>query len=138
MAALLGNWQLERHENMDEYMKAVGVNIILRKMGLSITSYEEIKQDGDNWEIHITSTFKNAHLIFKLGEEFDEETMDGRKVKSTIVLEGDKLIHHQTAVKEDGENSTITRELEGDTLVITFVALKKNVTAKRFYKRYTK
>ncbi|XP_071085414.1 fatty acid-binding protein homolog 6-like [Haliotis cracherodii] len=138
MAALLGNWQLDRHENMDDYMKAVGVNILVRKVGLSLTSYEEIKQDGDCWEIHITSTFKNAQLKFKLGEEFEEETMDGRKVKSTFALEGDKLIHHQTAVKEGGENSTITREVEGETLVITFVALKQNVTAKRFYKRYTK
>lgn len=60
---------------------AAGVNILVRKVGLSLTSYEEIKQDGDCWEIHITSTFKNAQLKFKLGEEFEEETMDGRKVK---------------------------------------------------------
>ena len=44
---------------------------------------EEIIDGGDDgeWQLKITSTFKNAHLIFKLGEEFDETTMDGRKVK---------------------------------------------------------
>lgn len=59
----------------------LGINFVLRKVGNSITSYEEIKQDGDNWELNITSTFKNAHLKFKLGEEFDETTLDGRKCK---------------------------------------------------------
>lgn len=59
----------------------LGINFVLRKVGNSITSYEEIKQNGDNWELNITSTFKNAHLKFKLGEEFDETTLDGRKCK---------------------------------------------------------
>lgn len=58
-----------------------GINFVLRKVGNSITSYEEIKQNGDDWELNITSTFKNAHLKFKLGEEFDETTLDGRKCK---------------------------------------------------------
>lgn len=58
-----------------------GVNFVLRKVGNSVTSYEEIKQTGDQWELLITSTFRNAHLTFKLGEEFDETSMDGRKCK---------------------------------------------------------
>lgn len=59
----------------------VGVNFVLRKAGNSVTSYEEIKQTGDQWELHMTSTFRNAHLTFKLGEEFDETSLDGRKCK---------------------------------------------------------
>lgn len=71
----------------------LGINFVLRKVGNSITSYEEIKQDGDNWELNITSTFKNAHLKFKLGEEFDETTLDGRKCK---VSKGKKKMHSST------------------------------------------
>jgi fatty acid-binding protein 3 len=58
-----------------------GVNFVLRKVGNTITSYEEIIQTGDVWEIKMTSTFKNVYLKFKLGEEFDDVTLDGRKVK---------------------------------------------------------
>lgn len=71
----------------------LGINFVLRKVGNSITSYEEIIQDGDNWELNITSTFKNAHLKFKLGEEFDETTLDGRKCK---VSKGKKKMHSST------------------------------------------
>lgn len=63
-----------------------GVNMILRKVGNSITSYEEIKHTDDSWELLITSTFKNAHLKFKLGDEFDETTLDGRKCKVHNIL----------------------------------------------------
>nr|KAG5691357.1 hypothetical protein BaRGS_033406 [Batillaria attramentaria] len=78
---ILGHWKLQSSENWDEYMKAAGVNFVLRKVGNSITSYEQWSKNGDEWSLHITSTFKSKLLKFKLGEEFDEETMDGRKVK---------------------------------------------------------
>lgn len=46
------------------------------------------------------STFKSQELKFKLGEEFDEVTLDGRDVKSVITLEGDnKLVHIQKGDK---------------------------------------
>jgi hypothetical protein len=57
------------------------VNFALRQVGKRVSSYEEIKEVDGEWTLDITSTFKNAHLKFKLGEEFDEKTMDGRDVK---------------------------------------------------------
>ena len=63
------------------FLFSSGVNFVLRKVGNSITSYEELSKDGDDWQLKITSTFKNALLKFKLGEEFDETTMDGRQCK---------------------------------------------------------
>jgi hypothetical protein len=41
-----------------------------------------------------------------LGEEFDEETMDGRDVKTVMTLEGNTLVQTQKTDKK----STITRE----------------------------
>ena len=58
-----------------------GIGLVTRKVGNSITSYEEWKREGEQWTLHITSTFKSKLLTFKLDQEFDEETMDGRKVK---------------------------------------------------------
>ncbi|XP_041375328.1 sodium/calcium exchanger regulatory protein 1-like [Gigantopelta aegis] len=138
MSKLQGKWKLHDSENWDEYMKASGVGFVLRKVGNNITTYEEITQDGDTWELHITSTFKSSHLKFQLGVEFDEVTMDGRNVKSLFRLEGDKLLHDQKGTKPGEVGSFITRELvDDDTMAITFVSSEKNVTAKRFFKRYT-
>ncbi|XP_052061221.1 sodium/calcium exchanger regulatory protein 1-like [Mytilus californianus] len=139
MTKLLGHWKLYSSDNKwDDYMKTMGVNIILRKVGNSITSCEEIKQTDDLWELLITSTFKNAHLKFKLGEEFDETTLDGRKCKSTFAVEGDDLVHYQKGFKPGEVESKITRSrVDDDTMTITLEALGKNLTTVRTFKRYT-
>jgi len=42
-----------------------------------------IKQDGDSFYIHTTSTFRDYLLQFKIGEEFEEDNkgLDNRKCK---------------------------------------------------------
>ncbi|XP_063440141.1 fatty acid-binding protein homolog 6-like [Mytilus trossulus] len=139
MTKLLGHWKLvSSDDKWDDYMKMMGVNIILRKVGNSITSCEEIKQTDELWELLITSTFKNAHLKFKLGEEFDETTLDGRKCKSTFAVEGDDLVHYQKGLKPGEVESKITRKrVDDDTMTITLEALGKKLTTVRTFKRYT-
>jgi hypothetical protein len=50
-------------------------------MGTSSTPITQISQSGDNWKIKTMTKLKNTEINFKLGEEFDEETVDGRKCK---------------------------------------------------------
>lgn len=57
-----------------------------RKAGGLAKPTTEIKQDGDVWTIDTKSTFKNTHIEFKLGEEFQETTADGRKVMVRLTL----------------------------------------------------
>ena len=58
-------------------------------MGKLVTSYEEISQDGDTWTLNIRASIKRGSVSFKLGEDFDETTLDGRRVtvciKNTLV-----------------------------------------------------
>jgi len=58
-----------------------GVNFVTRKVGNSIKNYEEWSIAGDEWNMAILSTFKDRHRKFKIGQEFDDETLDGRQVK---------------------------------------------------------
>lgn len=127
----LGTWQLESSENFDEYMKAVDVGFMMRKLGAMAKPNVSISLDGDAWTLKTVTTFKTSETIFKLGEEFEETTADGRKVMTTVVLQDDgKLVQEQ----KGNVPSTITREmLDENTLVCTCVA--KDVTSKRVYKR---
>ena len=43
------------------------------------------------------SRFSINNFNSRLGEEFDEETTDGRKCKTTVTMEGNKLITNQKA-----------------------------------------
>ncbi|CAI2300725.1 unnamed protein product [Caenorhabditis sp. 36 PRJEB53466] len=70
----VGRWKLVHSENFEEYMKEV---------------------DGDTWHSNQYSTFKNTTLSYKLGQEFDETTPDGRTVKSIVTYENGKFTHIQ-------------------------------------------
>lgn len=112
MAELCGKYKLVSSENFDEFMKAMGVNIVLRKAGALSKPVVEIKQDGETYILKTTTTFKTSEIKFKLGEEFEETRMDGSMCKTTITLEDGKLIQKQSGDKE----VTIIREVEGDQM----------------------
>lgn len=87
--------------------------MVLRKMGNTVSPTVEVTVDGDTYTLTTTSTFKTSAISFKLGEEFDEETLDGRKVKSVITLDGNKLTQEQKGDKP----STIVREFNDNELI---------------------
>lgn len=127
----VGTWALETSENFDEYMKAVDVNFMTRKMASVLKPNVIISVDGDTWTLKTESTFKTSETSFKLGQEYEETTADGRNVMTTFQIDGDgKLVQDQKGKVP----STITRELvDENTLLCTCVA--KDVTCKRTYKK---
>ncbi|KAL4235153.1 Lipocalin / cytosolic fatty-acid binding protein [Mactra antiquata] len=137
MAKVIGYWKLESQDDQwDEYMKVCGVGFATRQIGKRVSSWEDIKQDGDMWSLDITSTFKNTSLKFKLNEEFDEKTLDGRDVKSVFSIEDDKLVHYQKSLAVGIPDSVITRELKDEnTMIVTFTAIGKNVTSVRIFSK---
>lgn len=87
-----------------------GVGLVVRKMGNAVSPVIELTLNGDEYTLTSQSTFKNTSITFKLGEEFEEETPDGRKVKTVITQDGNKLIQVQKGQKE----TTIIREFSED------------------------
>lgn len=83
-----------------------------RKLGNTVSPVVELTKNNDTFSLSSNSAFKNSSISFKFGEEFDEETVDGRKVKSVITQEGNKLVHTQKGDKV----TTIVREFEPDQL----------------------
>lgn len=122
-------YKLDSSENFEEYMKELGVGFVMRKMGNTVSPTVELIKDGDEYTFNTTSTFKNTTIKFKVGEEFDEETVDGRKVKSVCTFDGDdKLIHEQKGDKP----TTIVREFTAD--VMNAIMTIGDITCKRVYK----
>lgn len=60
-----------------------GVNAMLRKVAVAAASNPqvEIRQDGDQFYIKTSTSVRTTEINFHIGEEFDEETVDGRKCK---------------------------------------------------------
>ncbi|MER5865925.1 lipocalin/fatty-acid binding family protein [Kitasatospora sp. NPDC002040] len=125
-----GKYEMTSSDNFEEYLKAVGVGFATRKLAASSKPTVELTEDGDAFTLKTTTTFKTITLAFTLGQEFAEETDDGRKVPTTIVRDGNKLVQQQHL---DGLIATITRTFTADGLEATFEA--DGVVSKRSYKR---
>lgn len=75
MSKLIGTWNLTSSENWEEYMKEVGVGMIMRKTAASIKPTVTIENNGSNWNIKLASTFKSSELPFVDGVQFEESNL---------------------------------------------------------------
>lgn len=92
-----------------------------RMLAKAATPQVEYTVAGDNWTI-VTTGLKDTTAKFKVGVEQDDETTDGRKVKTVYTLESPtKLVQKE---KWDGKEATLIREVNGDELkVVRFITL---------------
>lgn len=83
-------------------------------MANNTTSTVQLIKVGENaYSFNTVSTFRTNSLRFVLNEEFEEERMDGSKIKCLITFEGNKMIQQQY-----GANAIrIEREFTDDELI---------------------
>lgn len=115
MAEITGKWKLDKSDNFDNFLKELGVNFMMRKMANTSSPTVEISRSGDEFEFKTTTALKTSVVKFTLGQEFEEERLDGKKVRSVMTLEGNKLVQSQ---RDDGKEVTYVREFNGDTLTV--------------------
>ncbi|XP_031999509.1 LOW QUALITY PROTEIN: retinol-binding protein 1 [Hylobates moloch] len=110
-----GYWKMLANENFEEYLRALDVNVALRKIANLLKPDKEIVQDGDHMIIRTLSTFRNYIMDFQVGKEFEEDLtgIDDRKCMTTVSWDGDKL---QCVQKGEKEGRGWTQWIEGDEL----------------------
>ncbi|XP_023268144.1 cellular retinoic acid-binding protein 1 [Seriola lalandi dorsalis] len=136
MANFTGSWKMKSSENFDELLKALGVNAMLRTVAVAAASkpHVEIKQNGEQFYIKTSTTVRTTEINFLIGEEFNEETVDGRKCKSLATWETENKIYcKQTLLSGNGPKTFWSRELRGEELVLIFGA--DDVMCTRIYVR---
>ncbi|KAL6489580.1 hypothetical protein MHYP_G00033210 [Metynnis hypsauchen] len=132
-----GTWKMKSSENFEELLKALGVNVMLRKIAVAAASKPsvEITQDGETLSIKTSTSVRTTHVTFTVGEEFSETTVDGRPCTSFPRWETDsKISCEQTLQKGEGPKTAWTRELTNDgELILTMTA--DDVVCTRVYIR---
>ncbi|KAF7246360.1 Fatty acid-binding protein 5 [Varanus komodoensis] len=114
--AFLGRWRLISSEGFEDYMKELDVGIAMRKIGNVAKPDIIISKDGDKFLVKTESTFKKHEFCFRLGETFDEDTIDGRKTKTLITLDDDNVLtQHQ---QWNGKETTITRKIVDGKMIV--------------------
>jgi len=130
MTDFTGKFKLTSSDKFDEFLKELGVNFVLRNLAKTSTPVVEIAKSGDEFTLKTTTTFKTSEIKFKLGEDFEETRMDGKKVRTNVVAAGNKLVQTQF---EDNREVKIVREFSGDELKVT--ASVGDVVSVRVYNR---
>uniref|UniRef100_F7BYU6 Retinol binding protein 2 n=1 Tax=Equus caballus TaxID=9796 RepID=F7BYU6_HORSE len=121
-----GYWKMLANENFEEYLRALDVNVALRKIANLLKPDKEIVQDGDHMIIRTLSTFRNYIMDFQVGKEFEEDLtgIDDRKCMTTVSWDGDKL---ECVQKGEKEGRGWTQWIEGDELHLALVTWEGDV-----------
>merc|ERR1711892_697180 len=120
MDAFKGKFERTSADQYEEFLKALEGNFLVGKAATVSTPVMEVSEEGGAWTIKTSTTLKTMELKFKLGEEFDETTPDGREVSAVVTFDDGKIVTVQKA-KKDGQKSTKSvMEMNGaDEMVYT-------------------
>ncbi|XP_022665322.1 fatty acid-binding protein homolog 5-like isoform X1 [Varroa jacobsoni] len=133
-AAFVGSWKLTESEKFDDFLKELGVNMVLRKFAQAATPTVNISNEGDKWKIETITTMKTSLIEFKMGEEFLEKRLDGNEVRSVMTMDGNKMIQKQFADEAKKlKEVTITRWIDGNRLLVE--AAVSDIVSTRKYDR---
>ena len=130
---LPGRYLMESSECFDDFMKALGVGMIKRKLANSVIPINEIEiSDLGVYTIRTVTTVRTSEISFQLDEPFVEDTIDGRRTQTTPTRDGNFLKLDQKGNKGE-KDSVMTRQLDGD--IITMKLIVDNIVCTRIYKR---
>ncbi|XP_046875749.1 cellular retinoic acid-binding protein 2-like [Hypomesus transpacificus] len=137
LADFSGKWKMKSSEHFEELLKALGVNVFLRKIAVAAASRPavEISQQETTLSIQTSTSVRTTHISFTVGQSFSETTVDGRPCTSFPQWETDRKIScEQTQQKGEGPKTAWTRELTNDgELILTMSA--GDVVCTRVYER---
>lgn len=132
--SLVGSYQNDRAEGMDEYFAALGVPWIARKIMLAITPSLVITKEGEEWSIKYKTAVMDQTIKFVIGVEFDEPALMGSEIFKCLAsqdVEGELSIVSRTSM------GSLKRDFKAtDTgVILTMTVMDKNVEARRYFIR---
>ncbi|XP_053560773.1 fatty acid-binding protein, liver [Bombina bombina] len=87
-----GTWQVYSQENYENFLRAVGLTEDIIKVAKDINPIIEIQQNGNNFTVTSKTPKHSQTNYFTIGKESEITSVDGKKLKVTVNLEGGKLI----------------------------------------------
>ena len=120
MEAFKGKYERVSEEQYEAFLKALGLNAVMRAAATASSPRLELTERDGEWTNKTSTLLKTLTLTYRLGQEFDYKTTDGRDTRALVTFEEGRIVAVQRAIKE-GERTTRTfMEMVGpDELVYT-------------------
>ncbi|XP_008585336.1 PREDICTED: gastrotropin [Galeopterus variegatus] len=101
--AFTGKFEVESEKNYDEFVKRLGLSSDMIEKARNFKTITEVQQSGQDfvWIQHCSGG-KNITNKFTIGKESEIQTLEGKKFKANVQMEGGKLVvdfpnYHQTS-----------------------------------------
>ncbi|EHA99112.1 Fatty acid-binding protein, liver, partial [Heterocephalus glaber] len=105
-----GKYQLQSQENVEPFMKAMGLPEDSIQKGKDLKGVLEVVENGKHFKDNSSTRMKVIKNKFTMGQECEIEIIMGKKIKVVVNMEGDNKL--MTTFK----NIKFMTELNGDTL----------------------
>merc|ERR1712002_789301 len=120
MEKFIGKWEVTGVENMDEVLKACGTPEPVRQMYLNTIFILDISKNGGKWKYSIYNLGKLLKEDeFKVGEEFDTTTVDGKPIKSKVTIEGSRFKEIHKDKSDPTLDAEMVKEIINGELLVT-------------------
>ncbi|XP_060771734.1 fatty acid-binding protein, brain-like [Neoarius graeffei] len=130
MDAFFGSWKLVKRENYNVILAVCGTEEEVIQLADVVKPVITFSQDGDSLVYTVDHVILKTRTKFRFGEEFYEEVFPGRFCRSTMKLEGEKLIHVRLY---QGFEFTTVREIQDGILIATIT--HEDITAVQTYEK---
>ncbi|RVE62927.1 hypothetical protein OJAV_G00162670 [Oryzias javanicus] len=87
-----GSWQVYSQENYEAFLRALELSEDIIKLAKDVKPVTEIKQTGNDFVITSKTPGRTVTNSFTIGKEAEITTMDGKKLKCVVNIEGGKLV----------------------------------------------
>ncbi|XP_030047664.1 fatty acid-binding protein, intestinal-like [Microcaecilia unicolor] len=104
-----GTWKVDRSENYENFMEAMGVNVVKRKLAAHDNLKIKIKQNGKQFSVHESSVFRTIDINFTLNETLEYSLADGTELVGDWKLNGD-IMEGEFTRKDNNKVLKTTRE----------------------------
>ncbi|XP_039596398.1 fatty acid-binding protein 10-A, liver basic [Polypterus senegalus] len=90
--AFNGTWQIYQQENLEDFLRSIGLAEDVINKAKDVKPVIEIHQDGNNFVVTSKTPHQSNTNSFTIGKEADITAMGGKKFKCTINMDGGKLV----------------------------------------------
>ena len=133
MVTFTGTYKRETETGYDDFLKKLGVGMLMRKGATASTPTMVVTESGGKWKIVTSTTLRSIEINFEAGTPFKETTADGRECNTTVTLDGNTMTTNQVPVKAGQKEVKVIREFTDQGINVQFIC--EDVVSKQFFKR---
>ncbi|KAL4223641.1 calycin superfamily [Mactra antiquata] len=134
-----GKWILLRNEGFDEYLAAMGIGYIKRKIAGAVTTTMELRKVGDKRIRVITKGPKDMDNQINLDEEVDEVDPFDNKIRVKVTWDPNLKVMKTVSNPAEGSSAKLSiverKILDNGELLMEVTMPNDNIVCKRYFKR---